>query len=123
VAFEQLHDAQHLHARLRCFAPRGDRSATRIVPKCFQIAEAYRFRQLVIFVCLGLEAPPGFEPGMEVLQGHPRCFIAIGTLPDPAETAAALSDTRTVNTRSACVALGEIGSREFVAGTVRAQLV
>jgi hypothetical protein len=25
---------------------------------------------------LGLEAPPGFEPGMEVLQGHPRfqCF-------------------------------------------------
>jgi hypothetical protein len=21
-----------------------------------------------------LEAPPGFEPGMEVLQGHPRSF-------------------------------------------------
>jgi hypothetical protein len=27
---------------------------------------------------LGLEAPPGFEPGMEVLQGHPRLFR-----PDP----------------------------------------
>jgi hypothetical protein len=22
-----------------------------------------------------LEAPPGFEPGMEVLQGHPRSFF------------------------------------------------
>lgn len=22
-----------------------------------------------------LEAPPGFELGMEVLQGHPRCFF------------------------------------------------
>jgi hypothetical protein len=21
-----------------------------------------------------MEAPPGFEPGMEVLQGHPRSF-------------------------------------------------
>jgi hypothetical protein len=24
---------------------------------------------------LDLEAPPGFEPGMEVLQGHPRWFL------------------------------------------------
>jgi len=23
-----------------------------------------------------VEAPPGFEPGVEVLQGHPRCFRA-----------------------------------------------
>jgi hypothetical protein len=31
-----------------------------------------------------LEAPPGFEPGMEVLQGHPRSFSQNGRLGDRA---------------------------------------
>jgi integrase len=46
-AFQHFDDAEHLHARRRCLAPQGDRSArTRIVPKCSQIAgwaEASRF--------------------------------------------------------------------------------
>ena len=53
-AREHFDDAQHLHARRRCLAPQGDRSArTRIVPNCSQIAgrpQAGRFRQVVIFV-------------------------------------------------------------------------
>jgi hypothetical protein len=28
-----------------------------------------------------MEAPPGFEPGMEVLQGHPRLFLRHGCHP------------------------------------------
>jgi len=70
-----------------------------------------------------LEAPPGFEPGMEVLQGHPRFFFArsaireIGPELNPSQTDAMISSSRPL-----CMASAEIGCRWFLADTVRAQL-
>jgi hypothetical protein len=67
-----------------------------------------------------LEGPPGFEPGMEVLQGHPRSFLAIRIGVMSTEITNAQSNT-CVDSRASCVALGEIGQDGFAAGTVRAE--
>jgi Phage integrase, N-terminal SAM-like domain len=71
-AREHPDDAQHLHARRRCVASRGDRIArTAVVPNCSQVAESghsVRLAKCHETCWLELEAPPGFEPGVEVLQ-------------------------------------------------------
>ncbi len=68
-----------------------------------------------------LEAPPGFEPGMEVLQGHPP--RAIGEWPDADRNHNGSIGYMNRNARSSCLALAQIGRPWIVAGTVWAQLI
>jgi hypothetical protein len=70
-----------------------------------------------------VEAPPGIEPGMEVLQGHPRSFRLdphFASLPRKSHLVNQMR--RFPEKRLSSVALAEIGGLEVVAGTVRAQL-
>ena len=76
-ARQHFDDTQHLHARRRCIAPQGHRGRRRAVVRriwtvldCKSAAglESATARKSQRSLNLGLEAPPGFEPGMEVLQ-------------------------------------------------------
>jgi hypothetical protein len=69
-------DARHLHARRRRVAQGRSNSrrgaiVRRNAPKCSEVGSTARndsARKRQRELNLGLEAPPGFEPGMEVLQ-------------------------------------------------------
>jgi hypothetical protein len=64
-----------------------------------------------------LEAPPGFEPGIEVLQSHPRSFSYDPRPGIGPEVARSHCGTRISARRASCVALVEIGQDRFAAGT------
>jgi hypothetical protein len=64
---------------------------------------------------LGLEAPPGFEPGVEVLQGHPRSFLRDGSFELSRPKSHSLNRLRRslVRAHRGCrwLKLGAVGSR------------
>jgi hypothetical protein len=68
------------------------------------------------------EAPPGFEPGMEVLQGHPRWFSRDRLERRSRQITHVQSITSIHCSRASCVPLVRIGTLRIAAGTVRAQL-
>ena len=71
-----------------------------------------------------LEAPPGFEPGMEVLQGHPRVVFAdFLNRVILAKIGSSQSHRSIRQSARSWVALPEIGWRQLAAGTFRAQLM
>jgi len=68
---------------------------------------------------LRLEAPPGFEPGVEVLQSHPWCpSRAFRTFPNSRRNCCDSKRLRHSGEHQKNVPLGKIGCRGFAAGTV-----
>jgi hypothetical protein len=71
-----------------------------------------------------LEAPPGFEPGVEVLQSHPRFLL---TLFVRAEFSQKSLSVKTITPFQAIdlksVLLAEIGGRWLAAGTISGTVV
>jgi hypothetical protein len=65
-----------------------------------------------------VEAPPGFEPGVEVLQSHPRSFLALVVLAEFSPKALRAKKIEAFwGSNEECVALAEIGRLWLAAGT------
>ena len=65
-----------------------------------------------------VEAPPGFEPGVEVLQSHPRCLLALSVRVEFSRKSLSVKTIALVQAIGGkCFLLAEIGA----VGSPRAQ--
>jgi hypothetical protein len=66
-----------------------------------------------------LEAPPGFEPGVEVLQSHPRFPPALFVLAEFSRKSLRIKEIASFwRSPEKCVPLAEIACLRFAAGTI-----